>query len=239
MLRNSGIIIVIAALVAGGAAIAQPVATAPAPALTAPHPAVGSARPGMRPAIGAAAQGQAGPGGTTDVQSFGDWTVRCFTVKALAPCYIIQIAVNKDKKQRVSSVSLAYVPSRDNYAAQIIVPLRVSIASGLTLSAGSQKIEGLKYRRCEHDGCYVETGVSKNSIESLATGGNTGSITIVLYQVNKTVNLPLSLNGFAPAVNKLKELARAKAVTPAPAGTAPAPGLAPAPAPAPATSPQQ
>ncbi len=228
MLRNSGIMIVIAALFAGGAAIAQPAATAPAQ--TAPAHPLGATRPGPRPAIGAAAQGQTA-GTATDVQTFGDWTVRCFSVKAAAPCDIIQVAVNKEKKQRVSSVSLAYVPSRDNYAVQIIVPLGVAVASGLTISAGNNKIEGLKFRRCEHDGCYVETGVSKNSLEALATGGSTGTITVALYHVNKTINLPLSLNGFVPAVNKLKELARAKAVTPAPAATAPAP--------APAASPQQ
>jgi invasion protein IalB len=233
MLRNSGIIVVIAALVMGGAAVAQQAPTAPA--LTAPGlPAAGAAQPGARPAIGAAAQGQRqAQGNATDVQTFGDWTVRCFNVKTLAPCDMIQVAVNKEKKQRVSSVSLAYIPSRDNYATQIIVPLGVSVASGLTLSAGSQKIEGLKYRRCEHDGCYVETGVSKTALEALATGGNTGAITVALYRGNKPINLPLSLNGFAPAVNKLKELARAKAVATAPAGTTPAP------APAPATAPQQ
>lgn len=226
MLRNSGIFIVIAALVMGGAAVAQ---TAPAPALTAPaHPAA-AAHPGARPAMGAAAQGQAAAGSATDVQTFGDWTVRCFNVKTLAPCDMIQVAVNKEKKQRVSSVSLAYIPSRDNYATQIIVPLGVSVASGLTLSAGSQKIEGLKYRRCEHDGCYVETGVSKAALEALATGGKTGAITVSLYRSNKPVSLPLSLNGFAPAVNKLKELARAKAVAPAPAAAAPAAAPTPAP----------
>lgn len=217
------------------AALAQTAAPAPAPAPTASHHAQ-PAGPARRAPIGAAAQGQAAGSSTTDMQTFGDWTVRCFPVKTAAPCDMIQIAVNKDRKQRVTSVSLAYVPSRDNYATQIIVPLGVSFSSGLTLAAGSRKIDGLKFRRCENDGCYVETGVAKSAIEAFATAGNSGTITVALYRGNKSISLPLSLNGFVPAVNRLKELARAKAVAPAPA-TTPAPGTAPAPAPA--TPPQQ
>jgi invasion protein IalB len=230
-------LIALAALLASPTAgFAQPAATspapAPAPAAAAPaQPAGGAARTGTRP-IGAAAPRQAGAGATTDVQTIGDWTVRCFAVKTPAPCDMIQIAISKEKKQRVSSVSLAYVPSRDNYATQIVVPLGVSFATGVTLSAGNRKIEGLKYRRCEHDGCYVETGLSKASIEALPAGGNTGQITIALYKGNKPINLPMSLNGFGQALGKLKELARAKAVAPAPAA-APAAATAPAPAPTP------
>lgn len=195
-----------------------------------------AARPanaGPRRPIGAAAQGGAA-GEATDVQSFGDWTVRCFNVKAAAPCDMIQIAVNKEKKQRVTSVSLAYVPSRDNYAAQIIVPMGVSFQTGLTLAAGDKKIEGLKFRRCENDGCYVETGLAKNAVEQLQYGGNSGTITVALYRSNKAISLPLSMNGFVQAASKLKELARAKAVV-----TPPAAAATPAPAAAPPAAPQQ
>ena len=234
------LLIGLAALLASPAAsVAQTAPAAPAPAATAPaQPALGAARPAAR-AVGSAARpvgaaARPGQAATTDVQTIGDWTVRCFTVKAPAPCDMIQIAISKEKKQRVSSVSLAYVPSRDNYAAQVVVPLGVSFSTGLTLSAGNRKIEGLKYRRCERDGCYVETGLSKNSIETLAAGGNSGQITIALYKGTKDINLPLSLNGYGQALVKLKELARAKAVmtppaTPDAAAAAPAPAAQPTP----------
>jgi invasion protein IalB len=204
---------------------------AAAPARTSAPAGTQAARPanaGARRPIGAAAQGGAA-GEATDVQSFGDWTVRCFNVKAAAPCDMIQIAVNKEKKQRVTSVSLAYVPSRDNYAAQIIVPMGVSFQTGLTLAAGDKKIEGLKFRRCENDGCYVETGLAKTAVEQLQYGGNSGTITVALYRSNKPISLPMSMNGFVQAASKLKELARAKAVV-----TPPAAAATPAPAPAPA-----
>jgi invasion protein IalB len=161
------------------------------------------------------------------VQSFGDWTVRCFPVKAPAPCDMIQVAISKEKNQRVSSVSLAYVPSRDSYALQVVVPLGVSFAKGLTLSAGERKIEGLKFRRCQNDGCYVETGVTRAAIEGLPAGGDRGQMTVALYRDDKQIGLPLSFNGFSQALARMKDLARAKAVAAAPVAPASTPAITP------------
>jgi invasion protein IalB len=197
-----------------------------------PHPAA-PARATARPAAGTAQpQAQAAANSPTDTQSFGDWTVRCFPVKAPAPCDMIQVAINKDTKQRVTSVSFAYVPSRDDYATQVVVPLGVSFTQGLTLAAGTRKIEGLKFRRCAPDGCYVEVELGKDRIEALAAGGNSGAISIVLYHGGKPINLPMSFNGYASGMSKLKELARQKAVT-----VTPPPTTSAQPAPAPATAP--
>ncbi|MGQ0740961.1 MAG: invasion associated locus B family protein [Alphaproteobacteria bacterium] len=208
-----------------GAAFAQEVAPA-APTPAAPAPAApAAASPAARTAPArATAQGQQN---ATDVQTIGDWTVRCFPIKAPAPCDMIQVAISKEKKQKVSSVSLAYVPSRDNYALQVVVPLGVSFAAGLTLSSGDRKIEGLKFRRCQNDGCYVETGMTRAAVEGLPAGGNSGAITVALYRDNKQVGLPLSFNGFGQALAKMKDLARAKAVATPPAAPASAPAAAP------------
>lgn len=223
-LREFGLITV-AAFALGtwaGGALAQ-TTSAPRPAAPAPataRPAAGTAQPQAQPSANS----------PTDTQSFGDWTVRCFPVKGPAPCDMIQVAINKDTKQRVTSVSFAYVPSRDDYATQVVVPLGVSFTQGLTLAAGTRKIEGLKFRRCAPDGCYVEVELGKDRVEALAAGGNSGAISIVLYHGGKPINLPMSFNGYASGMSKLKELARQKAVTPPPA-TSPAPAAAPATAP--------
>jgi invasion protein IalB len=225
MILREFALITVAALVLcawAGGALAQ-TASVPHPAAPAPataRPAAGTAQP----------QAQTAASSPTETQSFGDWTVRCFPVKAPAPCDMLQVAINKDTKQRVTSVSFAYVPSRDDYATQVVVPLGVSFAQGLTLAAGTRKIEGLKFRRCGPDGCYVEVELSKDRVEALAAGGNSGAISIVLYHGGKPINLPMSFNGYASGMSKLKELARQKAVTPPPATSA-TPAAAPATAP--------
>ncbi len=224
MLPRELAIMIFAAIFTGAPAVAAMAQPANAPHAIAP----GAVRP--QPAAGAR-QTQGGQNGLTDVQAFGDWTTRCFPVKSVAPCDMLQVVINKNSKQRITSVSVAYVPGHDDYATQIVVPLGVLFAKGLTLAAGSHKIEGLKFRRCEHDGCYVEVELKKDSIEGLAAGGNAGTISFVLYHGNKPITMPMSLNGFAAALAKLKELSRQKAVTPPPSTTPPA---SPAPAPAPA-----
>src|SRR5262245_39345763 len=64
----------------------------------------------------------------------GDWAVRCAqtAVKSPAPCDIIQLTVNQDTKVRIMSFSLAYLPSRDSYAMQVIVPTGVALQKGMT-----------------------------------------------------------------------------------------------------------
>src|SRR5438105_3414318 len=63
-------------------------------------------------------------------QNVGDWVVRCVltSVKSPAPCEVLQSTVNKDNQQRISSLSIAYVPSRETYAMQIVVPTGVALA---------------------------------------------------------------------------------------------------------------
>jgi invasion protein IalB len=214
--------VVVFATVFAGAAMAQP-AAAPrpaAPALTRPQPAAGAAQPQVR------------RNAPTDVQTFGDWTTRCFPVKSVAPCDMLQAVINKQNKKRITSVSVAYIPSRDEYGLQIIVPVGIALAKGLTVTAGSHKIDGLKFRRCEYDGCYVEVALGKDAVEGLAEGGDKGTLTFFPYRADKPVSLPLSLKGYSSALAKMKELARQKAVTPPPAGTTPPASTAPSPAPA-------
>ncbi len=65
----------------------------------------------------------------------GDWAVRCAqtAVKSPAPCDVIQLTVNQDSKARIMSFSLAYLPSRDTYAMQVIVPTGVARTRGMII----------------------------------------------------------------------------------------------------------
>src|SRR5262245_57376836 len=70
-------------------------------------------------------------------EPIGDWAIRCAltTVKSPAPCDVIQLTVNQDTKQRIMSFSLAFVPSREAYALQVIVPIGVALAKGMTIGS--------------------------------------------------------------------------------------------------------
>lgn len=210
------------------------------------------------PAQGA---GDAGTPPNPAVQQFsvntpvGDWAVRCAqtAVKSPAPCDVIQLTVNQDTKARIMSFSLAYLPSRDNYAMQVIVPTGVALTRGLIVTAGALALQGVKFTRCERDGCYVEALVDAAAVNALSAAGTMTSVIVIGYGQTNEVTLPVSSNGFPDALNRMRTLARERAVpipadqptpppltvtayTPAPpppAVAAPA-GAAPAPAPAPA-----
>jgi hypothetical protein len=154
------------------------------------------------------------------------------------------------------SFSLAFVPSRDTYAMQVIVPTGVALQRGMTLALGEQALNGVKFTRCERDGCYVEALVDAATVTALSATGATTNVTVVGYGQTNDVSLPISLNGFGDAMNRMRTLARERAVpipmdqpTPPPltpqarivptaAPTEPgAPVTAPAPAAAPAAPP--
>jgi invasion protein IalB len=177
-------------------------------------------------------------------QNVGDWVVRCVltSVKSPAPCEILQSTVNKDNQQRISSLSIAYVPSRESYAMQIVVPTGVALAKGLTLAPS---LNAVKFTRCERDGCYVEMLIDNTAITSLAGAGKSATIGVVGYGRDNEIKLPVSLTGFPEALDRMKTFAKDRAValpnnapvlpstgpvtaTPAPAPPAAAPARAPA-----------
>lgn len=183
----------------------------------------------------AAAQAQAAAAFSVN-QNVGDWVVRCVqtTVKSPAPCEVLQVTVNKDTKQRLSSLSLAYVPSRDSYAMQVVVPTGVALSKGLLLGPSTQ---GMKYTRCERDGCYVETVVDNAAVQTLGKAGKATDIAVVPYGKSDQIKFPVSLTGFTEAMDRMKSYSKERAVAlpppPAQPGAAPA-AAAPAPARAPA-----
>src|SRR5258708_13846271 len=144
-------------------------------------------------------------------QNVGDWVVRCVvtSVKSPAPWEVLQSTVNKDNQQRISSLSIAYVPSRETYAMQIVVPTGVALAKGLTLAPS---LNAVKFTRCERDGCYVEMLIDNAAITSLAGAGKAATIGVVGYGGGNEIKLPVSLTGFPEAMDRMKTFAKDRAV---------------------------
>jgi len=214
MLRNLFSAAAALVILAAVPALAQtPTPTPAAPPAAAPGP---TDQPGAAPAA---------PQFSIN-QNVGDWVVRCVltTIKSPAPCEVLQVTVNKDNKQRLSSLSIAYVPSRDADAMQVVVPTGVALAKGLQLGASPN---GLKFTRCERDGCYVEAVIDNTVVGTLSKEGKATTIAVVAYGKTDQIKFPVSLNGFPEAMDRMKSYAkdRAVALPPPPAAAA---GAAPA-----------
>jgi len=180
----------------------------------------------------ALAQAPADAGGATppaapkapDVKTIGDWAVRCFPVSSPSPCDVYQELDDQRTRQRVLSLSIAYIPSLDRHALMVTVPLEVSIPKGVVIKTDSFTSQPLRYRRCDRMGCYVEMAIENGAIESMAKSGPDAAVQIVADN-GKPYNLKFSLKGFAAAHDQMVGDAKAKAKPiqkPADGGAAPA-----------------
>ena len=157
-----------------------------------------------------AQQGEA-PTAPPEVKTIEDWTVRCFAVKNGHPCDMFQEMANKDTRQRILSVSLAYDPSVDRHLLQMTVPLDVALQKGVTIQTDNYTSPNLKYRMCTREGCFVQMVAENAMVEALAKSGPAAKINIA-GDNGKTYGLQFSLKGFSAAHDDMVSKARAKAV---------------------------
>ena len=173
-------------------------------------PVLAASFAGLVLACGAASAQQAAPPGRPDVKTVGDWQVRCFPVNNANPCDMFQEMANKDSRQRILSISLAFNPSMNQHLLQITVPLDISIQKGLTIQSDSYTSPVLKYRMCTREGCFVQMATDNALVEALAKSGPQAKLNIV-GDNGKSYGLQFSLKGFAAAHDDMVAQARAKA----------------------------
>ena len=180
--------------------------------------------PALSQAMPAAAPDQPGAANPS-VEVHGDWVTRCFPVKSASPCDILFATVLKGTQQRVTSISIAYVPIRDQYVMQLMVPIGIDLAEGVVIDAEGYRSGKLFVRRCDRIGCFVEMAVSEQLISGMRNAPNPVGHLNVVADGGKPVVFNVSLKGFGDAHDSMVNLARQKAVS------GPAAPLAPAPTP--------
>jgi invasion protein IalB len=169
-----------------------------------------------------------------EVKRIGDFSVRCYPVKSVAPCDLYEDRVNKETNQRVVSFSLAYMPAGNRYILAVSVPLGVAIEKGLIITGAGYTSPALPFRRCDGGGCYVELAVPKDLVDQFAKLGSDVKIRVT-PDSGKVFDFPFSFDGFTAAhdemvaSNKAKGMS-AEALQAAQAAQAAAPAAAAAPA---------
>jgi invasion protein IalB len=144
------------------------------------------------------------PSPVTQSRTIGSWTVRCYRT-AGSVCDISQAAFERQQNQRVLGVSIAFVPDKNLYTGRFVVPPLVSFAKGMTIEIGSYQLAGLKYRRCERDGCYVEGVLPIQMIAAMEQGGASKGVIKIAAVNGKPVTLPIGLDGFADSLAQMKQ----------------------------------
>lgn len=184
--------------------------------------------------ISGAAFAQETSAGMSVNETVGDWVVRCFNVKSMAPCDIFYALANSETKQPIVTISIAHFPARNQNAINIRVPLGMSIAKGVVIAASAYTSEKISYRRCNQNGCFVEGIVPNEVLNGLKKSGPEAKLKITPYG-GKEAELPFSLKGFNGAYSKMVGLAKDKATDEPPPSEQPAAPATQGDAPAPAT----
>jgi invasion protein IalB len=156
------------------------------------------------PESAAPAQAQAASP-VTESHTFGSWSVRCYRIPGSA-CDISQAIFVKPRNIRGLGVSIFYVPARNVFGGQFVVPLGVALAKGMTITVGGYSLPDLKYHRCEREGCFVEGILPQALIDAMTQGGNTNAAVRVASLDGRTYTFPMQLNGFADGIVLVKQL---------------------------------
>ncbi len=103
----------------------------------------------------------------TVMKTFGGWDVRCYPVSTPAPCDMWEAIAFKKGGQLAVSVSIVYVPSRDDHLLQFIVPLGVDLAKGAKIVSPSYSSDTWPYHHCDRIGCYIVVPGGNGVVEAL------------------------------------------------------------------------
>jgi invasion protein IalB len=160
------------------------------------------------------------PVGPTIMKTFGGWDVRCYPVASPAPCDIWEAIAFKKSNRLAASVSVVFVPSRNEYLMQFIVPLEVDLAKGVKVVAGNFTSPTLPFHHCDRIGCFVGVAGGNAIIDALKNQ-STMKLRVSFFR-SKSVDIGVPLKGFTEARTEMAELAKQKATSaPPPSSTTP------------------
>ena len=154
----------------------------------------------------------------TTMKTFSGWDVRCYPVQTPAPCDMWEAIAFKKGGQLAVSVSIVYVPSRDQHLLQFVVPLGIDLAQGAKLQTDSYTSEVWHFHHCDRIGCYVIVPEGNQVVDALK-GHDAMRVHVVQFK-GKPVDLNVPLKGFDEAHSSMVELAKQKASDKQPAPAA-------------------
>jgi invasion protein IalB len=191
--------IIAAVSLAGAFLVAVPAAAQQPPT---PRPAAPRPAPRTQPPAAPTAPAE-GPQRTS--ASYGDWVVRCEITTAQPPqknCDMEQLAQMQGQTNPISRVAIP-LPAKGQPARLIIqVPVNVSLAAPVRISADNKDHLTVAFHRCIPAGCFADTELKEDEIKRFRVETAAGKL---LYKdsADRDVTIPLSFKGFGQAFDAL------------------------------------
>lgn len=168
-------------------------------------PAAGDAATDAGAADGAAsAAAAADMPDTLDIETFGDWELRCDT--ASGGCFMYQLA-SDPQGNPVSELTLVQLPEQGEAVAGItaITPLGTLLNEGLVMQVDQGQARQYPYNWCTRSGCFARFGLTQAEVNSLKAGNVARLRLLSASAPDQPVILEVSLAGFTAAYEALAE----------------------------------
>ncbi len=135
-----------------------------------------------------------------------DWALRCDANRPdnIPPCDMLQIVVDPQTQKPAMIFSLAHLGAEGLVGVQVSVSGGVLIAAGARVELdGKQVLDGLRFTRCEIDGCALE-GVFKEEAFAPFLTGTQGAVA-VKTETNQLKVSPLTVKDFPNTFAAMKQ----------------------------------
>jgi len=154
---------------------------------------------------------------STDIRAtrFDDWVLRCVVADGArerqtkpASCEISQPLMVHHDGAPVEVLNLAVSRGLDkagkaDWALVVLTPLDVHLASDFGFGVGSRPPELVRYRNCNHLGCFVVVALDNDRIDQMKKASDGAAFFRLLN--GQAVKVSFSLKGFTKAFNALSE----------------------------------
>lgn len=141
-----------------------------------------------------------------DGEKFKDWTARCETDPADAAkrqCVVTQTVFENESQQNVMSFVVAFPPQQKQGRIVVVLPLGADLRAGIDLKVDDGAPSHLDFGVCLRDGCQASLTLDDALLSSFKRGSQ-GEVTFRYLPRQKTIKVPLSLNGFTAAAKSLQ-----------------------------------
>ena len=132
------------------------------------------------------------------------WVASCTSPGRGQPqeCAMEQRAVARENGQVIALVSIR-VPSETRKPVTMVqLPLNLFLPAGVNVDVDGDMTQNQAFQTCNQQGCFVGFPISDTLLKQMFTGGKL-NITFQ-YLDKKPVTLPMSLEGFTDAYNRIK-----------------------------------
>lgn len=142
-------------------------------------------------------------------ETFRDWIVQCVPAQGAVggqACEMFQQIDHQQSNQRLLVVSVSFEAERTEPVMVIIAPFGLRLADGLELRDGETVVARYPFETCLAAGCLAIAPLELSVIDRLRRGEE-GLVVQMTARNGDGLGVPLSLQGFARAMDRLDGLA--------------------------------